>query len=239
MGAEDRRCPKIPPCTLALFWVTKRQKKKRDYNKKIPIIRESSTSKAIIIMSSMTDMQRQLNVVRFLSVCEEFLQRDTTSSSSSTSNKGNVIIVTQLLLAEALATEQSLKKNPSGNSHLSQISAMCNQLKEALLREKAAVAAAAILAQQEDTVPSTLGKIERVAPLETIATKQGKTTMPGDVCTVVFDTANEDNDNNNDTTSAARITQLLQQQKDISTQEIEEERKIQSVLTTELAEMTR
>ena len=197
-------------------------------------------------MSSTTDLQRQLNVVRFLSVCEEFLQRDTTSSSSSSSNKGNVIIVTQLLLAEALATEQSLKKNPTtGNSQLSQISAVCNQLKEALQREKAAVAAAtaaAVLAQQEEPVHSTLGNIERIAPLATIATRQGKTTIPGDVNAAAFAAANEDNnsiDNSNDTTSAARITQLLQQQKDISTQEIEEERKVQSVLTTELAEMTR
>ena len=191
-------------------------------------------------MSTPTDEQRQLNVVRFLSVCEEFLQRDKTSSNSS-SSKGNVVIVIQLLLAEALATEQSLKKNPSRNSHLSQIAAVCNQLKEALQREKAAVAAAtaaAILAQQEESVHSTLGKIERIAPLATVATKQGKTTIPGDVNAAALAAANDD-DNNNDTTSAARITQLLQQQKDISTQEIEEERKIQSVLTTELAEMTR
>ena len=193
----------------------------------------------------MTDIQRQLNVVRFLSVCEEFLQRDTTtcSSSSSSSRKANAVIITQLLLAEALATEQSLKKNPS-DLHLSQTTAVCNQLKEALQREKAAAAAtaAAALAQQQEPVHSTLGNIERIAPLATIATKRGKTTIPGDVNPNTFDAANENNnsiDTSNDTTSAARITQLLQQQKDISTQEIEEERKIQSILTTELAEMTR
>jgi hypothetical protein len=41
-----------------------------------------------------------------------------------------------------------------------------------------------------------------------------------------------------DTTSAERIHTLLQQQKHISTQEIEEENKIQSILTAELADLT-
>lgn len=41
-----------------------------------------------------------------------------------------------------------------------------------------------------------------------------------------------------DTTSAERIHSLLQQQKHISTQEIEEENRIQSILTAELADLT-
>lgn len=161
--------------------------------------------------------------------------------------------------------EQTFKRDQSSST--GELRALVVEVQKKLLdvvqREKIALAARLLLhrnKQEQEQLQrganATLGEIVRMAPLATLKSKKGKTTIPGDVnpdntSRLRTDLGSgssrsggimgEEDDSamsGSDTTSAARITQLLQQQKDISTQEIEEERKVQSVLTAELAEMT-
>jgi len=137
------------------------------------------------------------------------------------------------------------------------LSEVRRKLAEVVARDKAAPAARLAAEEEErrrreddegEAVHATLGAVRRMAPLATLTTKpRGPGEVPGDVdrnnAAALAAAEQEDayggrGEGSSDTTSAARITQLLQQQKDISTQEIEEEKKAQAVLTAELAEMT-
>mmetsp|Transcript_4670 Transcript_4670/g.4811 ORF Transcript_4670/g.4811 Transcript_4670/m.4811 type:complete len:270 (-) Transcript_4670:46-855(-) len=172
-----------------------------------------------------------LNASRFLKITKGHLLRDKASSHSQ-------LIQT---LSTATLIGNSLKTIDDTNSN--KATSLINQYK--LIQEELLIKLQSLKEElteeglgSNSNLPLLNSKDDDISPCLPLNNSSHVNKDDLSLDTKKFAEKSQEHRRDGDTTSAERIHTLLQQQKHISTQEVEEETKIQSILTAELADLT-